>query len=294
MFAASTALVVGVGGVARVRAATAVVTAVADGSISSSPIGPTYLGNAAVRAGGTHDGQIMRALFRFDLSEAVPVGAVVRSATITMQVTRMPDGSDSVPPQNSLFELHRVLQGWDEVSVSWNERSSGVPWTAPGASAAGDVARAVSSSAFVSSLGSYTFGSSDALVADIQAWVNAPGTNFGWLLQSQGETTPKTARLFASREAAEGIRPTLSVTFDPPVPATPPVLTVLPVANGQVRFSFSAEASRPYVVEARDFFWRWFLGCRAESAGANVRDGIDGDQSGGGWGEVFPRAYAVN
>lgn len=137
MFAASTALVVGVGGVARVRAATAVVTAVADGSISSSPIGPTYLGNAAVRAGGTHDGQIMRALFRFDLSEAVPVGAVVRSATITMQVTRMPDGSDSVPPQNSLFELHRVLQGWDEVSVSWNERSSGVPWTAPGASAAG-------------------------------------------------------------------------------------------------------------------------------------------------------------
>ena len=245
---AAAALVVGAGGAVGGRAATVAVTSVADNWMSETQLGPPPFGFNPVRAGTTGSGVRVRGIFRFDLSGMIPAGAVVRSATFTVQVMQVP----SFDAQNSLFELRRVLQAWDEVSVSWTNRSSGSAWDAPGASAAGDVAGTVSATAFVSSGGSYTFGSSAVMVADIQAWVNSPGTNFGWLLQTQSELTPSTARLFASREADATIRPALSVTFDPP--ATPPTLTVLPVANGELRFSFPAEANRTYVVEARDFF----------------------------------------
>lgn len=241
-------LAAGAGGGDGVRAATVVATPVADNWMSETPLGPPPFGFNPVRAGTTGAGVRVRGIFRFDLGGMIPVGAVVRSATFTVQVTQVP----SFDAQNSLFELRRVQQGWEEASVSWNERSAGSAWNSPGASSPGDVAGTASATAFVSSGGSYTFGSSAVMVADIQAWVNAPGTNFGWLLQTQSELTPGTARLFASREADATIRPSLNVTFD--LPATPPTLTVLPVANGELRFSFPAEASRPYVVEARDFF----------------------------------------
>lgn len=245
---AAAALAVGAGEVVGLWAATVVVTPVADSWMSETPLRPPPIGINPVRAGTTGGGVRVRGIFRFDLSGMIPVGAVVRSATFTVQVTTVP----SFDVQNSLFELRRVLQGWEEASVSWNERSPGSAWNSPGASAAGDVAGTASATAFVSATGSYTFGSSDPLVADVQAWVNSPGANFGWRLHTQSESTPRTARLFASREADATIRPSLSVTYD--LPATPPTLTVLPVANGELRFSFPAEANRPYVVEARDFF----------------------------------------
>ena len=239
-------MAVGGGEFPGLRAATVVVTPVADSFMSAVPINPPTSGGSVV-AGTTAQGVRVRGLFRFELTGVIPAGAVVRSATVTVEVTKGPSGAES-----SLFELRRVLQGWDELSVSWSERSAGSAWNSPGASAAGDVAGTASATAFVSVPGSYTFGSTEALVADLQAWVNAPGTNFGWRLHTQSESTPLTARLFASRETGAPVQPSLSVTYD--LPATPPTLTVLPVANGELRFSFPAEANRPYVVEARDFF----------------------------------------
>ncbi len=246
--AAAIALALGAAELPGARAATVVVTPVADNWISETALRPPPFAGDPVRAGTTGTGVPARGIFRFDLSGVIPVGAVVRTATLTVHVTTVP----AFDVQNSMFELRRVLQGWAEASVSWSERNSGSAWNLPGASGAGDVAGTASATAFVSSAGGYTFGSSDALVADVQAWVNSAGTNFGWRLHAQSESTPRTARLFASREGDAAKRPSLSVTYDPP--ATPPALTVLPVANGELRFSFPAEASRPYVVEARDFF----------------------------------------
>ncbi len=56
-----------------------------------------------------------------------------------------------------------------------------------------------------------TFGSTPALVADVQWWVNHPAANFGWMLNTASEDVGKTARGFASRES--GFGPTLTLDF---------------------------------------------------------------------------------
>ena len=228
------------------RADQVAVNPVADSFIKANSFDSPNTGGSNFVTGTTAQGGIMRGLLRFDLPGVIPAGAVVRSATLTVRVTKAPFGAAS-----STFELRRVLQSWDEVGVTWDLRGPGVPWSVAGATGAVDVAEAVSATVLMNSVGGYTFATAPALVADIQAWVNTPGTNFGWLLRSQSEDVPTTARLIASREATAN-KPTLTITYDPP--ATPPTLTVLPLNNAQLRFSFSAEANRPYVVESRAVF----------------------------------------
>ena len=138
------------------------------------------------------------------------------------------------------------------MAVSWNQRSATDAWSVPGAAAGTDFSATVSATAPVNGLASDVFASNAGVVADVQAWVNSPGTNFGWMLLSQAEQTGKTARHFGAREALDSSVPVLNIAFDPP--ATPPTLTVLLLNNAQLRFSFSAEANRPYVVESRAVF----------------------------------------
>lgn len=232
------------------RAATVSLTPVADAMLwENTPSSPR--GNEATiisgTAGSTIGNKRSRATLRFDLTGVVPAGAIIQSVTLSVRVTMQPSG-----PVNSVFELRRVLRSWSEQSLTWNERSSGNPWNAPGASASVDFADPVSSAAFVSFPQTYTFGSTSTLVADVQAWVNTPSANFGWLLKSQSEQNAKTARHFGSREGPVGNQPTLTITYA--VPAAAPTLTPLAVANGELRFSFPAESNRAYVVEGRTAF----------------------------------------
>ena len=92
----------------------------------------------------------------------------------------------------------------------------------------------------VAGAGAYNFASTGNLVADVQNWLNAPAGNFGWLLESQSESTGKTARRFASREAASG-RPTLVIDFTPvPEPGT----TALLALGGMALCGFGLRRSR--------------------------------------------------
>ncbi|MEJ2086737.1 MAG: hypothetical protein P8Y44_13885, partial [Acidobacteriota bacterium] len=63
--------------------------------------------------------------------------------------------------------------------------------------------------------GSYTWGSTAQMVADVQAWVDNPSSNFGWVLVGNEFTQP-TAKSFDSRESGGG--PVLEVTYNAPVP----------------------------------------------------------------------------
>jgi hypothetical protein len=135
-------------------------------------------------------------LFKFDVSQ-LPAGAIINSVSVRLTVApQLPGGG----PTASTFDLHRVLQAWTETQVTWNSRLAGTPWSSPGARGASDSASQASASVPVSGAGNYTFASTSSLVADVQAWVGHPENNFGWLLQSENETSPKTARHFATRE----------------------------------------------------------------------------------------------
>src|SRR5439155_18253392 len=74
----------------------------------------------------------------------------------------------------------------------------------------------------------YVWGASPAMVADVQAWLDNPSSNFGWLLLGD-ESTAGTARVFNTREAqSQGAWPSLVVTFKPPISTTPRLVVSAP------------------------------------------------------------------
>jgi hypothetical protein len=159
------------------------------------------------KIGSNGNGEIRRALFRFDLTGQVPQGATITGASLSVTVVKVP-----LSPINSNFDVYRLIRPWDEGTVTWNSASSGVAWDSPGAEGPGDFIPTASSFVFVSGLATYTFPAFDALLADIQAWVDNPATNFGWLLVSEDETDFKTARHFATRESIVNA-PTLTIDY---------------------------------------------------------------------------------
>jgi hypothetical protein len=177
--------------------------------------------------GTTRNLQRSRGLLLFNIAGAVPLGATINSVTLTLTVVKVPNSLGG-GPVSSTFELHRVLQSWGEGDntgrrgtaananeATWNNRfAPATPWSIAGAAAPLDYAAAVSGTRAITGLGAYTFASTANMVGDVQNWLNDPANNFGWLLASQSEGTAKTARRFATREAASG-RPTLVIDFTP-------------------------------------------------------------------------------
>jgi len=162
-----------------------------------------------------------RALIAFDLS-AIPPGSTITDATLTLYMSRTQAGDNAV-------ELHRALADWGE-GTSYSGGTGGgsgapstpndatwihrfypdVLWANPG----GDFDPTPSATTIVRDIGSYTW-SGPGVVADVQAWVNAPGANFGWLLIGDEVSTPS-AKRFESREGQSNQRPRLTIQYTPP------------------------------------------------------------------------------
>jgi hypothetical protein len=222
-----------------------------------------------------------RALIRFDVAGAIPAGAVVTSATLTLTVVKIPQA-----PINSAFDLHRMLVRWGEGNkgdktgsqatigeATWNSRLFLVPqWGTPGGKAGTDFATDTSGSTFVSGLGPYTFATTSNLVADVQFWLDNTNSNFGWILISEDEATASTARRFASREAG-AIGPALTVEYTASQ-TQPPFLSQTRLLNDTMTFQFDIEPQRPYAVEfnnaADTTNWLTLTNIAAQPAPTNI------------------------
>jgi hypothetical protein len=170
---------------------------------------------------------LRRGLLAFDLQGIAP-GSTIESVSLTLFMSRTKAGAKEV-------RLHRVNADWGEgVSnaelpfidrggdgaaatpndATWVHRfSPGQFWSTPG----GDFAPQASAVASVAGIGAYSWGSSVGMVADVQAWVDHPESNFGWILIGD-ETTPITAKRFSTREnEVVEERPKLAVQFTPPI-----------------------------------------------------------------------------
>ncbi len=181
-----------------------------------------------IASGTIRTGQKSRALYSFNLS-SIPSNATITSASLSIPVVIVPPGA---PP--ATFGLHRMLQSWTEGNKSgnrgstastgeptWNSRAKGsTSWGAPGGSAGSDFSASPAASVSVNGLGTYTFNSTDSLVADAQAWLANPSSNFGWMLLCQSEGVTKSARRFAARENAAP--PILRITYTTPATQTQP------------------------------------------------------------------------
>jgi len=156
-----------------------------------------------------------RALLRFDIASAIPAGATVTSVSLAFAVDRIRDASPRT------VALHRCGASWGEgpSNAGGNEGRGGgaaagdatwihrtlpsVLWTNPG----GDFAPSASATVAVGSTGPYTVTSTAALVGDVQAWIDAPATNAGWVVIGD-ETTERTAKRSAPARRSRASSPT--------------------------------------------------------------------------------------
>jgi hypothetical protein len=180
--------------------------------------------------------------------------------------------------------LHRALADWGEgTSDSGQDGGTGseatvgdATWTHaywPGTlwtTIGGDFAATASASQSVSGTGYYTWGSTAGLIADVQSWVDAPSSNFGWLVRGV-ESVNQTAKRFASREnGTTAYRPLLTIQFTPP----PPSPGAVPDGAGV--------PGPPLLVErllGGDLEVSWGPSCLAEGADFVVYEGEIGDFS---------------
>jgi len=211
-----------------VQAAMVNLQAVADTTLFQNSPDNNLGGSTNFITGTLASGFNNRALIEFSPSVSIPANAVITSVTLTLNVT-------AANGPNSTFDLHPMLVSWGEGNktgptgapasageATWNARfNSSTLWSTPGGAAGADYSATSSDSAFISGLGSYTFGSTPGLVEDVQNWLDHPSGDFGWMLLSQSEGTMSTARRFASREDTLGRGPLLSIDYSVvPEPST--------------------------------------------------------------------------
>ncbi len=181
----------------------------------------------AVFCGQTGTGVKQRPVLAFDVAGHVAPGSTITSATLTL--TFIQQGANGGP---EVLSLHRVLADWGE-GASNGIGGTGAP-AQPGdatwihtffpsqfwAAAGGDFSAVESASlADINTPGPFSWGSTPQMVADVQDWLDNPGTAHGWLLKS-GEVVINTSKKFASREALKPEQqPSLAIEFtSPPCP----------------------------------------------------------------------------
>lgn len=195
-----------------------------DNTLFEDPNGALSNGAGAyLFAGHTNEGKKRRALIAFDVAASIPAGSTITGVTLNLRMSRTKAGNVPVA-------LHRVLADWGEgTSNADSQEGTGAPattgdatwrhrfypatfWTTPG----GEYGPAASASRTVGGNGVYAWSSS-SMVADVQMWLDTPVTNFGWAVIGS-ESGLQTAKRFDSRENGTiGNRPTLVVTFTPPI-----------------------------------------------------------------------------
>ncbi len=188
----------------------------ADGSLSDGSGDYLFVGRVGSNGGGT----IRRALLKFDIPGTIPPTATITSVTLTMNMSKSNAASQTI-------SLQKLTADWGEGTSNANSNEgSGAPsstndatwvhrffpstsWTKAG----GDFASTVTASTQVNAVGSYSWGSTTQMVADVQGWLANPSSNFGWILIGN-ESTNSTAKRFDSRENSTAAnRPKLTVTY---------------------------------------------------------------------------------
>ena len=177
-------------------------------------------------AGENAMGELRRGVLAFDVAGTIPAGSTITAVTLSMNMSMTPTGAVTV-------ELHKLLADWGEGTshapmgegdgapatpndATWRHRFfDSVFWTTQG----GDFSPTVSASQSVAGIGQYTW-SSTQMVADVQLWLDNPGSNFGWLVLGD-ETGGATAKRFDTRESASPPVLTIQYTGVPRARPTP-------------------------------------------------------------------------
>lgn len=179
---------------------------------------------------------LRRGVVAFNLS-SIPPNATVLDVSLNLYLVKM----GPVAPGN--ITVNKALRDWGEgnsnagspgghgASAQTNDTTwlhnffNTSFWTTPG----GDFLATPSATAFVEEEGRYHVWSGVGLIADVQAWVSNPATNFGWFIIGN-EIDPGSAAKFGTSENSTSPpkSPRLDVTFTTSPPTPTPTLTPTP------------------------------------------------------------------
>jgi spore coat protein A len=163
---------------------------------------------------------VRRGLVGFDVAGSIPAGATINSATLTLYQSRSRTSDETV-------SLHLVLADWGEgTSIGAGEEGQGAPATAGDAtwshriwpstlwtSAGGDFDPVASASTVVGGQNGPYSWSSLAMRDDVQAWLDSPATNFGWIAIGNEVDTRAVNRFDTHENATASRRPALLIDF---------------------------------------------------------------------------------
>ena len=205
------------------HAGMAVIGASKDNTLYEDPLGERSNGAGDHFFAGTSGApHIRRGLLAFDIAGAVPSGATITSVALTLNMSR------TVGPATNVT-LHHLLNDWGEgASDAPGNEGGGAPSEAGDATwvhtffdthawdtSGGDFDPVASAQILVATVDLYTWQTTDALVADVQSWLDNPAENYGWLLMGD-EANAFTAKRFDSRQNPnESLRPMLEITYVP-------------------------------------------------------------------------------
>jgi FtsP/CotA-like multicopper oxidase with cupredoxin domain len=173
-----------------------------------------------VFTGRTKDGVRHRGVIAFDIAGSIPAGSTVNSVTLQLHLSR--EANTTLRTTT----LHRLLADWGEgTSNAGQNEGQGAPSTTNDATwihrfypstfwatAGGDFNATAGASTGVTGNGFYTWSAS-TLVTDVQAWLDTPSGNFGWLILGD-ESVVETSKRFDSRENGQTAnRPALIVDY---------------------------------------------------------------------------------
>lgn len=234
---------------ASVRADSLILNAANDTTLFATSAGNNLGGTTNFVVGTTATGAPNRGLLRFDIAGQIPANATINSASLVLF-----DSSSGSGFTASTFGLYRLLVGWGEGNKIGNNGQpatageatwvysfyTNTSWSTPGAAAGVDFVSTPSATNFISVAGvTNTWSSTPTLVSDVQSWLDNTGTNFGWIIVSDGEFSAQTARRFSSRENLQGRGPKLFVDYTA-APVPEPATITLAILGGAMLLLKSA------------------------------------------------------
>ncbi|MHC5016837.1 MAG: multicopper oxidase domain-containing protein [Planctomycetota bacterium] len=175
----------------------------------------------------TNDIAVRRAVLAFDIAASgIPAGSTIDSVTLELICTKAKLNT------NFNVRLHELLSDWGEGTSNTGNSQQGrgeTPTTGDATwqhtfydtqfwtTAGGDYDSTASATTPVGGQGSYTWGSTSGMVADVQYWLDNPSQNFGWIVIGD-ETQNETAKQFGTRENTDdggANKPELTVNYTP-------------------------------------------------------------------------------
>ncbi len=147
-----------------------------------------------------------RAWVQFNLS-SIPAGSTVQTATLRLYLSTAPATSRS-------YDAHRVTASWEEATVTWNNQPS-----------------VAATATFTQTTGTTPGVWMEwNVLADVQTFVNAPASNYGWRISDQAESdlSNTMAVFFSMQNAGIAFRPQLVVEYAGSAPTPTPTSTSTP------------------------------------------------------------------